>query len=653
MIEASDHDKAGLGQAMKIIDRISDSFETRLTHMEARLQSERAWHEAVNPQAQVTSSHHGAEELFANLTAVCRDVEDLRRQQIKSNCEIQLLRTQLDTADRESESTNDVQSGTSMSRSCGSSLSAVTSSLEVLRTELRNELQQLRGQYVDENILEELQQLLGECAITRKTLEEQAAHGRQLEATQTRHSQEIEVLQQQCSQLAGSLQANLAAIRGEFVDLCERSARMAEGLQCDMQDSVRTQVLHAIAQQQSGGSDAHWQNVEAHVEARVEKLQQQLAEHQEVLEGPWRLDAQLLQRLTEGQGKLSLEVDGLQLAWLARVEKLQLQLAEHQEALEGPCRLDAQLLQRLAEGHSKLSLEVEGLQLAWQKKSAGAKQDDAMATTGVISEDLQAIIQELCVVQGSMVQQQQEQSIALTDLESAKRVFEEALDAETTRRCSLIADLHARLAREIAEVHRQVELQRDGKLEAGFKTAGASRSPGQIDWDCPQDVERLAAMIKKEWQKQKAIHGATTVDYRCRIDADAEAATHPSPEDTRHQSRQDSRSESISGSGARSPRELFGGSLNATPLMSIRATPSRQHSSEQVGSITANPGYTARPYLGQSWNKERTDATWASGEFEPHSLLGAVEVSSEKQLGLVRRPLPAHRLSSSRDWLPK
>lgn len=94
----------------------------------------------------------------------------------------------------------------------------------------------------------------------------------------------------------------------------------------------------------------------------------------------------------------------------------------------------------------------------------GAKGDEGQRAGHVL-----AVFQADAHHSGGLIGYSQE---VLDVLPATVQKLEEALEAEAQRRCVLIAELHARIAREVAEVSRRVELHREqlaGQLSAGLK----------------------------------------------------------------------------------------------------------------------------------------------------------------------------------------
>jgi len=135
----------------------------------------------------------------------------------------------------------------------------------------------------------------------------------------------------------------------------------------------------------------------------------------------------------------------------------------------------------------------------------------------VPSPELKAAFQELRREHGQLANQQRQQAMALQGFESDKQAFEDALDAEATRRCALVADLHARLAREIAEVQRQVELVRVGNDATAGVTSGKI---GERATQLQQVVQRLMELLEAE--RCERINDTATLRDEANLAAQAE-----------------------------------------------------------------------------------------------------------------------------------
>jgi hypothetical protein len=263
--------------------------------------------------------------------------------------------------------------------------------------------------------------------------------------------------------------------------------------------------------------------VQASMEAQLEQLKHHLSNEnghlrlqQQTLECNNRQDAELLQRVAEGHTRICLAVEELQplvqhqQQRMAAAEKERLQQATQQAVLSRDVQKE---LTHLA---SEFREQVPSNLRTWMTTLEG---NIAQLHGRDKTPELEAALQELKREHGQLANLQRRQAMVVQGFESDKQAFEDALDAEATRRCALVADLHARLAREIAEVQRQVELVRVGHdATAGIAIGrnGEKAAPAQLQ----QDVQQLMELFEAE--RRERINDTATLRDEANLALQAE-----------------------------------------------------------------------------------------------------------------------------------
>jgi len=242
------------------------------------------------------------------------------------------------------------------------------------------------------------------------------------------------------------------------------------------------QITEIVAEHLHGNAQASIEAcnaARASMEAQLEQLKHHLSNlQQQTLECTNMLDAELLQRIADGHTKICLAVEELQ------------PLVQHQQQ----CMLaaeDERVQQATQQATTSRDLRKELTQLAkelreqvpsnlgtWMMElEASIAQLHGRDQVSSLAPELETAFQELRREHEQLANQQRRQAVALQGFKSEKQAFKDAVDS----------DLHSRLACEIAEVQRQVELVHVSHDATGERAA-----------QLQQDVERLVEMFEAE-----------------------------------------------------------------------------------------------------------------------------------------------------------